>query len=1221
MTIADLQTKVGVARRYFAKIGGIKEIYWQRFEVPDETGTPVGEGAPGGANRQDSTLVAYWPLDEFSDSADAEDISGNGYTMVANGTPGLVSDGKICRARNFDADTEWFQLADQQGLRLQRFTIALWVRFASTTQPNNFKVVFKDHLSYADTLRIGNNTGASYLGKSALEFGLRDTDGVLWLAQYDAVLATDTWHHVVATFDGTLALLYVNGELRAVAILSKPIAYDADVWTLGRDSATATEALRGDLDDVAIYAEPKSAEWVRRMYQGGSLYSRPGLECLRLPDEEWGHSINLGSMEQRGSSITLELDNIEDPTDPTKYYFAKLLAPGAWQGAGALHTTTIRQAQADTQIDPDETTVIYVRKTASFDAFPADGAEIYIGTETLGYGVTSYASTNTANGYPTGLVGALQELVRGLYPAFINPRGGSTTDWAETIEHPQVLEHSKDDLGGGAIVSTKLRSFIGRFVGLYVTTWDPAERRWRSEETDAELVWAGRVATSVDFDPRSGSWKLACEHILTDMEREVCVHMPSAALYGINLNGNHGRTFSIREDLRDSASGYVLKVIAELDVVVDAGYYTPHSLTKEINDKINAAAVTWTNLGGTHGDVDIIFRKVGDAVTISISGSGALNKSYTFVTAGSGSDSVCHALQVLGFDCSKNWIVECDSNGKGELEAENPPYYHYQPCSVIHNGMKAFVLEQPSDMLWDDQGDYGTARATLKCDDAKVDGGQTGDETKFFFEYTARTQTSKTFNGLSIEGTELTLAWDQPIIPLQNKYGFVGSDDQHEPPRVQQVLRRHFAVSGGDWTGPFGNLLYQAVSTGKQDYNDSAGSHDKIKPPRAALSIPVALIDTASFLNADLEVLAHGALSIGRDAAYVTEGVKWKELFQREAKLFGRVLVWASGKLTVRNVFSPETASAAVQLDDSNTAVPDDMPSVEMDVSTVINTWRYKIGYDIHTDEYRTEITLRDEASVQALKQVRERSLEHPWIAAGIPSAGAEVALANRIQEEMWLLGSPWQRVRRTLDPTLYNQIYAGDWVDISFATGHPDPFGSGAMSATGKALVLGVDWSPATHTGIADILIWSTFDASRVAPWAPIGAFDVAASNAGWNAVAYKITLLAHEFTYGEISTHDGRAFLAGYKCTIRERHPENPAAPATGPWTVTVHADGYDTPTRTLQLNAVTLTGYSSDREYVIGYDDYAAVVAAQKADAVWGASNTTHLLNAADAAYRWG
>lgn len=132
---------------------------------------------------------------------------------------------------------------------LAPFAIELWLKPAEGNSSLGFVV---DHQTYAGgrngwLLRAGanglalerwNDNASNAIGAPALTVG--------------------TWHHVVAMFDGSRQYLYVDGSLAASGDTAQTLPSRGSFFSVGNQNCScgSTNAFRGTVDELAIYAKP-----------------------------------------------------------------------------------------------------------------------------------------------------------------------------------------------------------------------------------------------------------------------------------------------------------------------------------------------------------------------------------------------------------------------------------------------------------------------------------------------------------------------------------------------------------------------------------------------------------------------------------------------------------------------------------------------------------------------------------------------------------------------------------------------------------------------------------------------------------------------------------------------------------------------------------------------------------------------------------------------------
>ena len=187
-------------------------------------------------------LIAAYSFDEGSGTTLA-DRNGHGHTGTLAG-PTWTTAGRNGGGLSFDGVDDSVRINDHAELDLTLgMTLEAWV--LPTTLGNTWRtVVFKEqaaHMTYAlyASTDDGRPTGQAYVG------GERDARG-------PSAIATATWTHLAATYDGAAVRLYVNGaEVRAQAAAGSMATSTGPVKLGG--NAIWNEWFAGTIDDVRIY--------------------------------------------------------------------------------------------------------------------------------------------------------------------------------------------------------------------------------------------------------------------------------------------------------------------------------------------------------------------------------------------------------------------------------------------------------------------------------------------------------------------------------------------------------------------------------------------------------------------------------------------------------------------------------------------------------------------------------------------------------------------------------------------------------------------------------------------------------------------------------------------------------------------------------------------------------------------------------------------------------
>lgn len=212
----------------------------------------------------DSGLVAYYPF-----NGNANDSTGHGNNPVFNNAT-LTSDmnGNANRAYHFDGASSYMQIPNSTWLNFgNKMSIAVNVRplgFYTGTCRGNAIIQKGDNdntfgnyaLRFSDTLNSCGNPSTA----DEHFYGLGGVHA-------SPAVQLNTWYHVVWTYDGAVARIYVNGSLsNAVAVSMNSFNNSYNLF-LGRiNSADYPYWFNGDLDEVRFYNRALNSQEVSALY-------------------------------------------------------------------------------------------------------------------------------------------------------------------------------------------------------------------------------------------------------------------------------------------------------------------------------------------------------------------------------------------------------------------------------------------------------------------------------------------------------------------------------------------------------------------------------------------------------------------------------------------------------------------------------------------------------------------------------------------------------------------------------------------------------------------------------------------------------------------------------------------------------------------------------------------------------------------------------------------
>jgi large repetitive protein len=218
----------------------------------------------------DSSPVSYWRLGEGSGTSAADAKGSN--TGTYTGTPTLAQSGALAgdadTAVTFNGTSQYVTKAYTAALNPSQFSVEAWVM--PTGGQGTDRAAAASWLDNSGSVSSGYWLGAATDNAWHFEIG---TGGSPTLKEaVGSAITLNAWTHVVGTYDGTTARLYVNGALAG----SVTTAYAANT-SMGfyiaaekTDSHSAVdEYFPARVDDVAVYNRALTATEVQLHYDSG----------------------------------------------------------------------------------------------------------------------------------------------------------------------------------------------------------------------------------------------------------------------------------------------------------------------------------------------------------------------------------------------------------------------------------------------------------------------------------------------------------------------------------------------------------------------------------------------------------------------------------------------------------------------------------------------------------------------------------------------------------------------------------------------------------------------------------------------------------------------------------------------------------------------------------------------------------------------------------------
>lgn len=238
----------------------------------------VGQGS-GGSYRLDSGYVAqlqsslqltiqpggmllYYALNEPSGTfvRDSSINANNGNTISS---PTWTS-GRVDGGVSLNGSSQYVTGPDVDSAT--NITISAWVNPSAS---HTSSIVSK-HSSTSD------NQGRLSLASNTPSFTIT-TGGTQRTATAGSAIPSSSWSHIVGTYDGSNARLYVNGVQAGISAGTGAIATNAFAWTVGRDANASSNYFNGVIDEVKVLSRALTLSEVDAEYDAGVAGNQSGL--------------------------------------------------------------------------------------------------------------------------------------------------------------------------------------------------------------------------------------------------------------------------------------------------------------------------------------------------------------------------------------------------------------------------------------------------------------------------------------------------------------------------------------------------------------------------------------------------------------------------------------------------------------------------------------------------------------------------------------------------------------------------------------------------------------------------------------------------------------------------------------------------------------------------------------------------------------------------------
>jgi hypothetical protein len=201
-----------------------------------------------------NSLVGWW-----RGEGNALDESGNENNGTWNGTESYIP-GKFGQVMEFNGIDQRIYLGNPEDLRIDNnFSISVYVKA-------NVIDDFKQGIFHKE----GGWTGYSIsIQDSKFRFFTTSTEeGNKAYSVYSNVITKNQWYHVVAVYNGTHNLIYINGNFvnNVIAKYEKNVFSVCYIGWGGYNPSSSSNYFNGSIDEVMIFNRALSADEVKSLY-------------------------------------------------------------------------------------------------------------------------------------------------------------------------------------------------------------------------------------------------------------------------------------------------------------------------------------------------------------------------------------------------------------------------------------------------------------------------------------------------------------------------------------------------------------------------------------------------------------------------------------------------------------------------------------------------------------------------------------------------------------------------------------------------------------------------------------------------------------------------------------------------------------------------------------------------------------------------------------------
>lgn len=838
-----------------------------------------------------------------------------------------------------------------------------------------------------------------------------------------------------------------------------------------------------------------------------------------------GYTVRPG-LEMLGS-VSREIDLLGFSVSPVGFGF-KIVDAIPWDTANSLAKllahldSTAIVTELTASVDRDDTTLT-VRSTTGFSS------PIYVGHERITYSGTT-ATTFTG-------------CTRGTLPtSALNAAG---TAWGHV--------HKVGIDGAGPEVATRPRVWKNRMVTIYAVATDPVTGTW-NDRADALNELTG---TLDDYGFQDGAWQFSCTSIEKRLQGQLLKDQYIGAYEGMYIDAT---TLTLAQHNVVGAHDFITLTIA-------AGQYTISSLIAEINEQLDAAALTW------EVSLSLVGQRVMYTMNVTLLG---LYQSSIFATDSEG----WRIIKILGWPATAMGCGEDVSAAKA-ITALSPE----RAIATMWTWRQASTLVYPTAGVWVNQS---TDDLPLSAGEGYIQMGDGDIVSQVSYASGAGLDTFTWFTSWDLQGRPVNNA----TLDANAVIRYVGDD-------VRVPIKQVWIVKGSLTR----LLLRMLLSTGTTNYNNA--TYDKW-PDTMGCGFPGNLVDIAS-----IEAFGERLGASGRLYQVIREPRSAAEYIESWMRTYGFHLIWRAQSNVYKLVATVPTTLAHITpvatLDGSNTGNDDE--SVTDSGSDLV---RNRITLNYNQDPATGEFMASDTYDNLSSSSEHDEPSHLKYDALGFYDYDGTKLWSWRTNVAAPMcayFARPIRRHRRSGARSLWF-LSVGDVVTLTDPVMPDAVAGTYGVTAV-TAWVIAISKNYETYE-LDTIELLVPPKASDVRYLAPSAILDFVRGDKGYDSANNRIVLQASEFTRAS-RPNDVTWFYTNDRITLEEVDPADPAAPTT--WERVVGSVGADHINLTAALSA---PAFDTTKRYYVRLSPYSSAILNTDRDPAVG---TTRVVGFLRENFSWG